>query len=150
MDIRTVSSRSRKEKIMRKVTLILTLIGAVLLGGLASAQSRAIFEVPNVMAEVTFYDGNPASDGEVLETMRINNSPLARPIENAEDTEYLILNIDDQMYTVKTFGSGADKYSVYLDMNGVAREDALSLGQFLDEVAHDRVALEQVTQLVQN
>lgn len=135
---------------MRKATLILTLVGAVLLGGIASAQSRAIFEVPNVMAEVTFYDGNPADGGEVLETMRINNSPIARPIKNAENTEYLTLDIDNQMYTVKTFGSGADKNSVYLDMNGVAREDALTLGQFLDEVAHNRAALEQLTQLVQN
>ena len=135
---------------MKNATLILSLVGAVLFGGFASAQTRAIFEVPNVIANVTFYGGNPTEGGVILAQRRINNSPFAQTVHGAEDTTYLTLEIEGQTYIVQTFPGGSDKYEIYLDINGVERENAVSLGQFLDEVANDPGTLEQLTPLAQN
>ena len=66
------------------------------------------------------------------------------------DTTHLTLEIEDQTYTVRTFPSSSNKDAIYLDMNGVARENAVSLGQFLDAVANDPQTLEQLTPLAQN
>ena len=134
---------------MKNATLILALVCAVLFGGLASAQS-ALFEVSNVIANVTFYGGNPAEGGVILAQKRINNSPFAQTVYGTEDTTYLTLEIEGQTYSVQTFPGGSNKYEMYLDINGVARENAVSLGQFLDDVANDSGTLEQLSPLAQN
>lgn len=134
---------------MKNATLTLTFVGAVLLGGLASAQSStversALFEVPNVMANVTFYDGDPADGGVKLAEERINNSPLAMVFSGIEDTSHLTVEIDGQSYTVKTFPGGTNKSAIYMDVDGVEREDAVTLGEMLDQVAADPSVLEEV------
>ena len=131
---------------MKNAILTLALAGATLFGGLATAQD-AIFDVNNASAEVTFYDGNPANGGDVLETATMNNSPVAKRISNddvRDYTKYLTLEIDGEMYTVETFGGGSSKNSIYLDIGNVDRDDAMTLGEFLDEVAEDPSVLEQL------
>ena len=136
---------------MKNTALILTLVGAVLAGGLASAQSsifeqRALFEVPNVMAEVTFYDGDPSDGGVMLAEARINNSPFAQVISGIENTEYLTLEIDGRTYTVNTFPGGTSKHSVFLNVNGLERENAVTLAELLDDIAVNPSAVAQLNE----
>ena len=130
-----------------KAALTLTLAGAVLLGGLAQAQTLASNN-PSDFAEVTLYDENPADFGEVLATTMMGDSASAkRLVSTGEDdatVKYLTLEIDGQTYTVETFNGGSSKNPIYLDIGNVEREDAMSLGEFLDEVAQDPSVLEQL------
>ena len=131
---------------MKNAILTLALAGATLFGGFATAQD-AIFEVDNASAEVTFYNGDPTNGGEVLGTATMNNSPIAKRLNNddVEDyTEYLTLEIDGEMYAVETFGGGVSKNSIYLDIGNVDRDNAMTLGELLDEVAEDPSVLEQL------
>ena len=114
---------------MKNATLTLVLVGATLLSRFASAQ-REVFEVSNVVADVIFYDGNPADEGVILAEKRINNSPFAQTVYGTEDTTHLTLEIEGRTYTAQTFPGGSNKYEIYLDINSVARENAVSLGQF--------------------
>lgn len=134
---------------MKNTALTLTLVGAALAGGLANAQSsifehRALFEVPNVIADVTFYDSDPRDGGVMLAEEHINNSPFAQVIYGIEDAEYLTLVIDGQTYTVDTFSGGTSKHNIYLDMDGAERENAMTLAELLDDVAANPSAAAQL------
>lgn len=147
---------------MRRATLALTLAGAVLVGGVATAQDTVQNTAhgfafspgdPSDFATVTLYDEHPARFGEVLATTTMGNSAVAeRLVDTGEDDEtvkYVTVEMDGQVYTFETFAGGSSKNSIYLDINNVDREDAITLGELLDAVASNPgtlAAFEQTTQ----
>ncbi len=130
------------------------LLSATLLGGaLATAQS-AIFEEPNAAVTASFYRGDPVGGGTLLETMTVNNSPVAAVHEKIAGHTFVTLTFEGESYTVATFPGGTDKFGVLLNPSGVAEkstdytavyENATSLAELLDELATDRTALAQLT-----
>ncbi len=134
---------------MKNTALTLTLAGAVLAGGLASAQSsiferRAIFEVPNFTGEVAFYSGDPKDGGVMVAEERINNSPVGQIIDGINNADHLTLTVDEQTYTVKTFPGSMGKFSIYLDTNGGVRENAMTLAELFDDAATNPSAVAQL------
>lgn len=144
-DIRTVQSCLRKEN-MKRITLALTLAAAAL-GGVATAEAFSTGN-PSDFATVTLFDEDPAKFGKVLATAEMSNSPVAKRIVDADDDDiivrYVTIEIDGEVYTTKTFAGGSSKNSIYLDINDVDHEDAMTLGELLEEVAAEPDTLEQL------
>ncbi len=134
---------------MKNATLTLALTGAVLFGGLASAQSFASNN-PSDFAEVTLYDENPAKFGDVLATAMMGDGPVAERLVGTGDDDatvkYVTFEIGGQTFGVETFNGGSSKNSIYLDIDNVDRDDAITLGEFLDEVAQNPGVLAQLEQ----
>ena len=134
---------------MKNAALTLTLAGAVLLGGLAQAQTFTSGN-PSDFAKVTLYDGDPADFGDVLATTMMGDSATAsRLVGTGEDdasVEYVTIEIGGEVFTAETFPGGASKNSIYLDINNVDREDAMTLGELLNEIAEDPGTLAQLEQ----
>ena len=136
---------------MRQATLALTLAGAVTLGGLATAQDFNFTPGnPSDFAKVTLYDEDPAKFGDVLATTMMGSNPIAeRLVDTDEDDDtvkYVTVEIDGKVYTFETFKGGSSKNSIYLDINNVDREDAMTLGEMLDAVAENPEALAEFEQ----
>lgn len=122
-------------------------------GALATAQS-AIFEEPNAAVTASFYRGDPADGGTLLETMTVNNSPAAAVHEGIAEHTFVTLTFEGESYTVATFPGGTDKFGVFLNPSGIAEENAdyaaaheraTSLAELLDALAVDKGALERLT-----
>ena len=130
------------------------LLSATLLGGaLATAQS-ALFEEPNAAVTASFYRGDPAAGETLLETMMLNNSPVASVHEDIAGHTFVTLTFRGESHTVATFPGGTDKFGVLLNPSGVAEgsadyaavyENATTLAELLDELAADSAALERLT-----
>ena len=138
---------------MRRATLALTLAGAVLVGGFATAQDTTenfAFSAgdPSDFATVTLYDENPAEFGNVLAVAEMGDGAVAKSLvgtdEDDEAVEYVTVEIDGQVYTVETFPGGSSKNSIYLDVGDVDRDDAMTLGEMLEEVADNPETLAQL------
>lgn len=131
-------------------TLVLSLF---LIGGTLAAAQSAIFEEPNAAVTASFYNGDPTGGGELLETMTINNSPVASVHEEIAGHTFVTLMFRGESYTVATFPGGTDKFEVFLNPTGVqadeatyaeAQSGATSLAALLDELAVDDTALTQL------
>ncbi len=142
---------------MRRATLALTLAGAVLVGGVATAQNTAQDTVQNFVfspgnpsdfATVTLYDGDPAEFGNMLATAEMGDGAVAKRLvgtgEDDETVKYVTIEIDGEVYTVETFSGGSSKNSIYLDIDDVDRDDAMTLGEMLEEVADNPEMLAQL------
>lgn len=114
---------------MKKVLAGLVFMGAIFLTG-ASARSAYTFKV-------TFYDGDPSANGEVLTTVNMNTSPIASVVDGdeVEGFEYITISDGVKTYTFETFPGGSSKYSIYLDQGEASRDDATSLTEMLDTLA---------------
>ncbi len=130
------------------------LLSATLLGGTLAAAQSALFETPNAAVTASFYRGDPAGGGTLLETVTLNNSPVAPVHETIAGHTFVTLTFEGDSYTVATFPGGTDKFRVLLNPSGVAeesadyaavQEDATSLAKLLDELAVDGAALERLT-----
>ena len=135
---------------MRRITLALILAG-VAFGGVATAE---VFSTSNSsdFATVTLFDGDPVKFGNVLATAEMGDEASAERLldtdENDDDKDdpvkYVTIEIDDQVYTFETFAGGSSKHSIYLDIDNVDYEDAITLGELLEDVAADPDTLAQL------
>lgn len=132
--------------------MIVALFAALVIGGAVSAQN-AIFEVPNASVMVGFYQGDPEAGGALLESKRINNSPFSRPL-GATGHDFVTLAYEGETFTFATFPGGANKYDIYLNLEGVeksdsaytaAQESAMSLGDLVDQLANDPNTLQNLS-----
>lgn len=130
------------------------LLSATLLGGTLAAAQSALFETPNAAVTASFYNGDPAGGGTLLETVTLNNSPAAAVHEDIAGHTFVTLTFEGESYTVATFPGGTDKFGVFLNPSGVAEESAdyaaahesaTSLAELLDELAVNEGALERLT-----
>ena len=133
---------------MKRATLISTLVGAILIGGFATAHGFSS-SAPSDFAAVTLYDEDPAAFGNVLAVAEMGDGPIAKRLIDTDDededvTKYVTVELDGQLYTFETFPGGSSKNSIYLDINEVDLEDALTLGELLEEVAADPDTLTQL------
>lgn len=120
---------------------------ALALAGVAFSASN-----PSDFATVTLYDGDPAKFGKVLATAEMGDSPSAERLidTDKDDTDkddtvkYVTVEIGEKGYTIKTFRGGSSKHSIYLDINDVDHEDAMTLGELLEDVAADPSTLERL------
>ncbi len=140
---------------MRHAALALTLVGTVALGGFATAQNLTFTPGnPSDFATVTLYDGDPATFGNVLATESTGDGPIAKHLvdtgEDDDTVKFVTLEIDGQVYTVETFSGGSSKNSIYLDINDVDREDAMTLGEMLEEIAENPDVLAQLERTSSN
>ena len=126
---------------------------ALLVGGALGSAQTAIFEEPNAAAVATFYRGQPAAGGQPLETVRVNNSPIAMNHPGIAGHTFVTLEYGGDRYTVPTFPGGTDKFTVLLNPTGAregdagydeAHDQATSLADLLDQLATDETALERL------
>lgn len=114
---------------MKKTLAGFVLLSAVLLSG-ASASSFETFEV-------TFYDGDPARNGEVLAVVDISTASVTSAVD--EDAvagfKYLTIRQGSETYTFKTFPGGSSKYNISLNGGELDRSDATTLAEMLDLLA---------------
>lgn len=132
-------------------TLVLSLL---LVGGALAAAQSAIFEEPNAAVTARFYRGDPNAGGTLLDTVMVNNSPVAAVHKGIDGHTFVTLTFGSESHTVATFPGGTDKFGVRLNPAGVqedeaayedAQRDATSLAELLDELAADKTALARLT-----
>ena len=137
---------------MKRITLALALAG-VALGGVATAEATFSASNPSDFATVTLFDEDPAQFGKALAVAEMGDGPVAKRLINTgrdndvdeDDTaKYVTIEIDGEVYTIETFAGGSSKNSIYLDINDVDHEDAMTLGELLKDVAADPSTLEQL------
>ena len=133
--------------------LMFALLTALIVGGTASARDT-LFESPNASVLANFYQSDPAAGGALLESEYINNSPFARSFSDSRGHEFVTLAYEGETFTFATFPGGFHKDNIYLNLEGVekggaaytqARENAMSLGDLMDELAGDPNALQNLS-----
>lgn len=117
--------------------------------------SQALFDVPNASAEVSFYTDDPATGGHLLNTVRINNSPIAVRLDNLEAASHATIDFAGEIYTFVLANSGVDKTRVTLrtsrsrDGGGLTTstpEEGTSLAEVMDALATDPAFLERLSE----
>lgn len=126
---------------MKRYALALLALVATVGGGAVSAQN-SLFGAPNVALDVSFYSGNPADDGALLQTVMVNNSPLASSIPGIDGATYATLEYGDQSYIFPLAAAGTDKNSVELVVG--ADDETMSLASVLDGLVENPELLEQL------
>jgi hypothetical protein len=64
----------------------------------------------------------------------ISSSVIANHIDDIEDAKYVTLRVGDETVTLKVFQGGVSKYSIKVDANNVAIEDAQTLAEAIDHL----------------
>lgn len=136
---------------MKRTLIALTLV-IITITSLVHAQ--ALFDVPNASAEVSFFTDDPATGGRLLNTIRINNSPIAVRLDNLEAATHATIGFAGEIYTFELTKSGFYKTQVMLrtsrsrDGSGLTSnpKEVTSLGELLDALATNPAFLERLSE----
>lgn len=89
---------------MRQATLALTSTGAILVGGVATAQFAFSLGNPSDFATVTRYDGYPTKFGNALATVKMDDGAVAEHLVDTDEgnatVKYVTIQIGREVYTV--------------------------------------------------
>lgn len=138
-----------------KRTLIALALVIVTITSLVHAQ--ALFEVPNASAEVSFFTDDSATGGHLLNTTRINNSPIAVRLDNLEAATHATIEFAGKIYTFELAKSGFYKTQVMLRTFGSrdggrattsTPEEGTSLAALMDALATDPTFLKRLSEEV--
>lgn len=125
---------------MKTLVASLLLAGTLVTGSLASAQNVVNLPAEDTPIVATFFDGNPADGGELIEDglwgaieVELDDSAIGEQIDDIEEADYLVLTVGDTSLTFDTTG-GSSKNSIHLVYDGEALDDASSLAEVVDDI----------------
>ncbi len=130
---------------MKNILTTLVLAGTVLVGGVASAQT----DPANLDVQATFYDSNPFSGGEEIESTILSTGSVVSAFEDdtVDDAEFVTLDVGEGSLTFEIVSVGSSQASTVLDLNGIdnaSDDDAVMLN---DVVQGIQMAIDGQTEL---
>ena len=130
---------------MKSILSTLALAGTVLVGGFASAQT----DPANLDVQATFYDGNPFSGGEEIESTTLSTGAVVSAFEDdtIDDAEFVTLDVGEGSLTFEIVSVGSSQTSTVLDLNGVddaSDDDAVMLSDVVEGI---QMAIDGQTEL---
>lgn len=135
---------------MKRTIIAPVLAVSLLVGSVASAQN-ALFNTPNVSAQVTFYKADPALGAAALTSTTVNNSPAAVNFSDVSAARYATVVYEGEAYTFALAESGKNKNEVVLELakqtegaSLVSRSNTITLADLLSGLASDPELPEQL------
>ena len=125
---------------MKTLVASLALAGTLVAGTVASAQNVVSLPAADTPIVATFFDGNPADGGDILESslwgpieVELDDSAIGEQIDDVEDADYLVLTVGDTSLTFDTTG-GSSKNTIHLEYDGEALDGDHTLADVVDDI----------------